>query len=346
MTPAPAPGEAAPDPVTIREWRPGDDEAVLQCHNAVFADPHRGVPERSLAHWRWKFAANPTGRILQMLAVHATEGIVGVYGAIPVRVTCAGRRWLAAQSVDLCVRPEWLAHGGGSGLFPRLGRAFADRWLGTRDDQVLFTYGLPVPAWRSGALHLGWQNVRDWDVTFRELPPDAPPRPAPGGLAVGAVERFDAATDELFARIEPELGLATVRDHRYLNWRYADHPDRSYALFECRERATGRLRGAFVYAVGDLVQRQTSLLVDWLQAADDGEAMTAMLAAAEERSRRDGTGLVCSTWNHADPRFVALQEHGYRVRGTPWFLGVAAAAYDVFFFRERWYFTLGDCDLV
>jgi hypothetical protein len=336
----------------IRPWQPGDDEAVLQCHNTIFAAGGR-MPPRSLAHWRWKFRDNPTGTMMQMLAVDAQldgqrdprDGVVGIYGAVPALITCNARRRLGAQAVDVCVRPEWLRQGDG-GLFPRLGRAFLDRWLGTGSDQAVVLWGLPVTAWRSGSVHLGYQNVRDWDVTFLHVAPDARPRPAPGDLAVQRVDRFGTDANALFARIEPSLGLATVRDSRYLNWRYADHPDRRYVLFECRERATASLRGLCVYATGDVVRPNTSYLVDWLQPADDVAAMTAMLAAAEQQTQQDGTGLLCSVWNHMDARFLQMQDHGYRVRGTPWFLVAMSPLYDIVFFREQWYFTLGDSDLV
>src|SRR5678809_1568796 len=100
------------DRVTIRPWQPGDDDAALACHNAVFGNGPRGAHARSLVHWRWKFVANPTGRVMQMLAVHPAEGVVGVYAGLPVQVSFGGRRALAAQAVDHCVRPEWLRHGG------------------------------------------------------------------------------------------------------------------------------------------------------------------------------------------------------------------------------------------
>jgi len=334
------------DPVTIRPFAPGDEQAVLACHNAVFADAARGAAPRSLAHWRWKFVANPTARVQQMLAVHPQQGVVGVYGSLPVAITCGGRRAFATQAVDHCVRPAWLRHGGEHGLFSRLGQAFLDRWLGTGPEQSLLVYGLPGSGWRSGARNLGWQIARDWDLTFRDLTPDDRPRAMPAALEVHAVARFGVDTDELFARLEPDFGVATVRDQRYLNWRYADHPERRYVLFECRERPSGRLRGVCVYGVGDLLRPHTSYVVDWLQATNDHDTMTALLAAAEGRAQQDGTGLLCSVWNHMDPRFLAIQEHGYRVRGTSWFLAIASALYDLVFFRDRWYFTLGDSDLV
>ncbi|MFY9345778.1 MAG: hypothetical protein WAT39_25025 [Planctomycetota bacterium] len=333
-------------PVELRPANVADAEQALACHNAVFADAARGVPPRNLAHWRWKFAANPTGVVRQMLAVHPAAGVLGIYGTIPVHATFAGRRCLAGQAVDFCVRPEWLKHGGPPGLFPRLGRACLDRWLGSNDGQLHFLWGLPIVAWRSGAVHLGWQIARDWDITFRELPPGGTPRATPAELEVRAVERFDQQAEALFARVEPTLGVATVRDHRYLNWRYADHPDRAYVLFECHERRSGALRGLCVYGRGDVVRPNTSHLVDWLAPADDGDTTTALLAAAEQQTRTDGTGLLCAVWNPLDPRFLAMQELGYRVRGTPYFLVLAAALHDVTFFREQWYFTLGDSDLV
>lgn len=337
----------APEPWTIRPYQPGDEAAIVSCHNAVFAAV--GGPAgsaRSLSHWRWKFAANPTGQSQLMLAMHAHEGVLGVYGAIPLQVTFAGQRRLAGQVVDLCVLPHWWKQGGEPGLFARLGRAFLDRWLGTGPEQSLFLYGLPVAAWRRGASQLGWQIVRDWDITFRELPPGAVPRPVPDDLVVAEVARFGADVDQLFARVEPSLGIATVRDSRYLNWRYADHPDRQHVLFTCRDRSSDALRGIAVYGVGDAVRPNTGCLLDWLLPADDGEAMTALLGAVERRAVADGTGLLCSTWNHLDPRFLAMQERGYRVRGTQWFLVLASAAHDPVYFRENWYFTLGDSDLV
>lgn len=346
MTSQEPPRIAAAPPLTIRPFAPGDEAAVLACHNAVFAPPGAGRAERTLAHWRWKFAANPTGRVLQMLAVAGSGDVVGVYAALPVAVTCDGRRALAAQALDHCVRPEWLRHGGENGLFAELGQAFLARWLGTNGDQVLFLYGLPVASWRGGARHLGWQIARDWDATFRDVTAATPPRSVPGAVVVRRVECFDADTTALFTRLEPDLGVATVRDAGYLNWRYAAHPERRYTLFECRERAGGALRGWCVYTTGDVGRPHTSYLVDWLFPADDAEAMVALLAACEDAARTDGTGLLCSVCNPMDPRFLAIQELGYRVRGTPWFLALRTARYDTVFFREHWHFTLGDSDLV
>jgi len=324
---------------TIRPYRPGDDDAVLQCQNRGLGAHH------DLDHWRWKFVRNPADRTLLMLAEHERDGVVGVYGATATVAQCDGQRVVVGQCVDHCVRSEHL-QAGEHGLFVALGRAFLERWLGDGDDQALFVYGLPTAGWRSGARHLGWQVVRDWDIVFRDLPAGAPPRATPSELEVHPVARPAADVDALFAAIAPSLGVAIVRDQRWFDWRYATRPDRRYTLLECRERHSGRLRGVAVQAVADVVRAHTGFLLDWLVPADDHDATVALLAAAEQATRAAGSDLLCGVFNPMDPRFLSLQDLGYRVRGTPWFLTLRTARFDATYFRERWYFTLGDSDLV
>ena len=339
----------APDqdllPLRIRPWQPGDDAAVVDCYNAVFPDAARGICRRSLEHWRWQFRAGPVARMLHMLALHGDE-VVGIYAGIPLRIWCEGQQRLAAQGVDFCVRPEWRRHGGDPGLFVRLGRRYIDTWHGTAPDEVLFTYGLPVPSWKNGSRFLGWQNIRDFDATFRELPAGSARRAVPGDLEVRTVPGPPADLDALFAEVRPRLALSIVRDQAWFQWRYVDKPAGRYRLLECRERHSGRLRAFAVYTVADLLRKHTSFVVDWLQHEEDRDAMVAMIGACEALALADGTGMLCSAWNHQDARFLALQELGYRVRGTPWFLVLATAGKDIFFFRESWYFTLGDTDLI
>ena len=325
--------------LTIRPYAPGDDAAVLQCQNRAFAC------HQDLDHWRWKFVRNPAGRTLLMLAEHARDGIVGVYGAMAAPALCDGQRVVAGQCVDHCVRSEWL-QAGEHGLFVTLGRAFLERWLGEGEGQALFVYGLPTAGWRSGARHLGWQVVRDWDILFRELPGGAPPRPVSAELDVGTVPSFDADVDALFARLAAEFGVTLVRDRAWFDWRYASRPDRRYTLLECRERRSGRLRGVAVHAVADVVRANTGFLLDWLAPADDLDTTTALLGAVERATQAAGSELLCGVFHPMDVRFQHLQELGYRVRGTPWFLTLRTARFDSLYFRERWYFTLGDSDLV
>lgn len=331
------------DLIEIRPYADGDEAAIVACYNAVFPTPDGSIPKRTLDHWQWKFRRNPAHRMLHMVAEHRTEGIVGTYAGIPVRLWAEQSEQTAAQGVDFVVQRKWRRYGD-PGLFVALGRAYIDRWHGSEPGDVLFTYGWPVPAWRAGSQHLGYLNIRDWDCTFKELDAGRP-RPEPGDLETRVVARFGAEVDALWQRLRSSFELATVRDSAYLNWRYADRPEPNYHLLECREKSSQALRGIAVYGAQSPAF-PGSYLTDWLAFDDDEDATVSLLAALERLAVRDGARLLGSFWNHMDPRFLALQHHGYRVKGTEYFVVLATAKYETRFFRDHWYLTLGDSDLI
>jgi hypothetical protein len=327
--------------ITIRPFRPGDEAALLAGHNQIF-------PARSLAHWQWKFRDNPTGQLHIMVAEHATAGLVGAYVTLPAWATIEGKRRILGQCVDLWVLPEHRRAGPRPGLFVNLALAHYEAWGGNGPLQNSFHHGWPIATWRIGQKYLRYEIVRDWDFLFRETPANGfPPRTTSDEVIVRQVARFDAAVDALWAAFATTTQLAVIRDQRYLNWRYADAHDASYDLLECRERATGRLRGIAVvtqrvFAVGDCC-----FLVDWLVPADDDAATVALIAAAEARAMAGRAQALTTLFQHRDPRFQRFQQLGFHVYGTVYFqVVIPFDTQDTLFYKEQWYHTLGDSDLV
>lgn len=328
-------------PITIRPYRPGDEGPLLRGHNQIF-------PERSLAHWRWKFADNPTGQVHTMVAAHADEGIVGAYVTLPVFAKVDDQRRIIGQCVDLWVLPEHRRHGPRPGLFVNLALAHYEAWGGKGETQNSFHHGWPIATWRIGQKYLRYEMVRDWDFLFREVPPGGlPARPKPADLEVRRIERFGSDVDALWAAFAPDTRLAVIRDQRYLNWRYADAHDAVYELCECRERASGRLRGIAVLTHRDFVMPNTCFVVDWLVPADDGDATVALVATAERRATELGAAVLATLFQHRDPRFLGFQRLGFLVYGTVYFqVVIPFDQHDTHFYKEEWYHTLGDSDLV
>lgn len=329
------------DPVLLRPYRSGDEAALLAGHNRIF-------PPRSMAHWQWKFRANPTGLVHTMVAAHEREGIVGAYVTIPTRVRMADETRICGQCVDLWVLPEWRRHGPRPGLFVNLALAHYEAWGGSGPDQNAFHYGWPIATWRIGQKYLRYEIVRDWDFLFREVPAGGlPPRATPAGLEVRRVPRFGAEVDALWAAGAVDMPLAIVRDSAYLNWRFADAHDAVYELLECRERATGRLRGVAVVRQCDFLFANTCFVVDWLVPADDLDATTALVAAAEQRANEGGAASLATLFQHRDRRFLGFQRLGFLVYGSVYFqVVIPFTQHDTHFYREHWYHTLGDSDLV
>ncbi len=330
-------------PIEIRPYQPGDEESLLAGHNATFE------PTRSLAHWQWKFRDNPTGQIHTMVAAHETDGIVGAYVTLPVRVRIDGNERLAGQCVDLFVLPAHRRAGKRPGLFVNLAHAHYDLWGGKEPHQNAFHYGWPIATWRIGQKYLRYEMVRDWDFLFEQRPADGfAKRSTSAELEVRAVERFDSNTDTLWQSLQDQSRLSLVRDATYLNWRFADAHDADYELLECREKNTGKLR-----AVTVLNQREwafpamTTFLADWLAPADDHDATIALIAKAEQRANANGSAVLATVFNHLDPRFLGFQSHGFSVFGTAYFQVVIPFENDdARFYKDHWYHTLGDSDLV
>jgi len=329
------------DPITIRAFRPGDEAGVLAGHNQIF-------PPRSLAHWQWKFRDNPVGQVHIMVAEHETAGLVGAYVTLPVHFTIEGQRRIVGQCVDLWVLPEHRRAGPRPGLFVNLALAHYEEWGGRGELRNSFHHGWPIATWRIGQKYLKYEMVRDWDFLFREVPAGGlPRRPSSSALAVSRVARFDADTDALWAAFARTTQLAAIRDARYLNWRYAEAHDASYELYECREADTRRLRGIAVVALRDFVMPNTCFLVDWLVPADDHDATTALVATAEQRANATSAGALVTLFQHRDARFLQFQRLGFLVYGTVYFqVVIPFDTHDALFYKEQWYHTLGDSDLV
>lgn len=328
-------------PITIRPYRPGDVASLLKGHNQIF-------PERSLAHWQWKFGNNPTGQVHTMVADHEQEGVVGAYVTLPVHAAIEGERRIIGQCVDLWVMPQHRRFGQRPGLFVNLALAHYEVWGGKGEGQNSFHHGWPIATWRIGQKYLKYEMVRDWDFLFREMAPDGfPERATSDEVEVRKVDRFDADVDGLWQRFVPETQLAVIRDQRYLNWRYADAHDASYELYECREKSSNNLRGIAVIAKRDFVVPNTCFLVDWLVPQDDVDTTTALVAMAEQRATELGASALATLFQHRDPRFLEFQKLGFLVYGTIYFqVVIPFDKHDTHFYKEQWYHTLGDSDLI
>lgn len=328
-------------PITIRPYQPGDEESLLRGHNKIF-------PERSLAHWQQKFGDNPTGQIHTMVAAHEDDGIVGAYVTLPAHAKVEDQRRIIGQCVDLWVLPQHRRFGPRPGLFVNLALAHYKEWGGKGESQNSFHHGWPIATWRIGQKYLKYEMVRDWDFLFREMEPGGfAKRSTSGELEVRKVERYDADVDALWQEFSKETQLAVIRDQRYLNWRYADAHDATYELYECREKTSNKLRGIAVVAKRDFVISNTCFVVDWMVPNDDADATVALVAMAEQRANELQASALATLFQHRDPRFLEFQTLGFKVFGTIYFqVVIPFDKHDTHFYKEQWYHTLGDSDLV
>jgi len=330
---------------TIRPYQEGDEGQIVDLFNRVFGK------NRSLAHWHWQFRDNPEGKQI-VVAVTGAGKVVGHYAAIPVRVTVDGRPFIFSQIVDSMVdrdsRRGLKRPGISTSLLTRLTQDHGAH------DRAAVMYGFPTPETQritqrlnGFAYHRALKLVRVVDGDLRRTPwqqmGDLWDRARFGVLRVN---RVDASVDRLWERCCGELRVATVRDARYLNWRYADCPDVTYRILVAKGLMTSSVQGLAVLRLGCMDQ-PIACLVDWLIPTEAEAAADRLLVRSLQEAKSAGMKELqawlpaSSPWHlHLlDCGFRAVEDQGIGIRSfTP--------AIPVEFLQKHWYYTMGDSDFV
>jgi ribosomal protein S18 acetylase RimI-like enzyme len=315
---------------------------------------------REPASFDWKYRQNPAGAA--EISVAESEGeIVSVACALPLRMRVGSEAARGALSVDVATRPELR----GRGVYGRVAR---NLWARLAERGFALTCGFTNRfSTRLTLQALGRREVGPLPLRVRPLAPlrlgldwlrlgapshDPGPAPAPRG-EIHVLDGFDERFDATWARLEPHVDVAVVRDAAYLGWRYGAHPERPYETL-------GLVRGSEV--LGYLIWRpldrfgtRTAFVVDLAAAPEDARAASALLAAAAERARERGARLLALlSWPGAPTHASACRFAPLRVpprlfpqvnvfsaishRAEPSTAGLAEPA--------RWWIGWGDSDVV
>ena len=306
----------------VRAYRSGDEHAILEAFNRIFARVDPTFRPRTLPEWRWQYELNPSGRRIY-LAVTEDGRVLAQYAGIPQRVLLDGEPSFFSQSVDSMSDPEFRRLSR-EPLFVQVGRTFDANFGGVGPDKDTLMWGLPVPvAFRIGKKSLKYELVRQQHK----------------------LSAFPAEMDALGARAARERRGLAVRDRAQMSWRYEENPHHRYRLAAVRR--AGELAGVAVYRKGSFDQVEGGLVVDWLAPAGDEPVRAALLAWLRECARSEDCAHLTAVFPDTAPEWLAFQRLGFRVRATRYFL-VAwsfSARHDLPWMRRHWFYTLGDTDL-
>ncbi len=332
-------------PLTIREYRPGDEHAILSTFNRVFAQVDPTFTPRTLAAWRWQFEANPSGARI-FLALTEDGQVVSQYAGIGQRVLLEGQRVSFSQSVDSMTDPAWRLVLREPGFFVLTATPYGERFGGPGPDQDVFMWGLPVwSAWRVGKAYLDYEVLR---TQLKLAAPLERLRLAPaGGVEVEEVARFPDDVEAVGASRAAQAGAMAVRDVPQLEWRFRQRPDRSYAV------GVARRGGAAVgYAVfrKDLFDKtpDEGLVCDFVAPPGDAAVSSALLAWLADRARAEDARRLVTLFPDTAPEWQAFQRAGFHAAGTMYFIVGRSwvKRTKLRWLFENWFYTLGDTDLV
>lgn len=325
--------------VTLRPYRPGDEEAINAGFQRAFGQ------QRPIEEWRWKFPPEP-GRAI--LLAERDDELLAQYAALPVRLCIGGVEMAAGQVVDaFSVGPP--------GVFPRLVRHFYATLCGPEPERIALLYGFPGERHlRLGLIKLDYGEPRPVAFWSRAVEAEASREATLRGgallrrLAGWRVRReVDlAAAERLWRRAHSRYPVAVVRDGSWIARRFCGRPGVDYVhLIAARHGEPGAL------AVLRLHGGEPPLL-SWAELVWDGcgGALHALDAEVIRLARETGAREV-HLWLHGDPEAARLLAgRGWERRQCPQRLALTAMSFrpevEVDAVSARLYFTMADADLV
>lgn len=208
------------------------------------------------AYFDWQFAAPTltTGRQCNLRLALVCGEIAGCLGYIPADVNVGSHTLNGAWLANWMVDPEKRHLGLGPQLVSEV----------TKDFDVTLALGASLDA-REILERMGWTDFNMLNRYVQVLDPeqaslltregwldwptDVSLASTPSIETVRLISRFDNEVTTLWDRVwgSQRRAAGTRRTAQFLNWRYADHPQFDYRLFEAR--TAGKLRGFGVYRV-------------------------------------------------------------------------------------------------
>jgi hypothetical protein len=342
----PRPQEELPE-YTVREYQPGDEQAILDTFNRSFADVDPTFEPRSMELWRWLYLANPSGWRIY-IAITDDGRVISQYAGIRQRMLLEGQPAYFSQAIDSMTDPAFRRGLKKPGFFVITGYPYAANYGGPPPDGDVIMWGLPVPAaWRMGARFLKYEVVRTQNKLVAD--PAKLVHAAAPGVDVEEVERFPEDVELLTTHAASEHGAIAIRDKAQLDWRFPDHPERDYRI--ALARTNGEPAGFTVYRLGGYDGDEDALVCDWLVpggTGSEGPVGAALLAWLAERARADSAERLTAVFPDTAAEWLSFQRAGFRVRPTRYFpVGRNyVPKYRMPWLHKHWYYTLGDSDLV
>jgi GNAT superfamily N-acetyltransferase len=350
-------------PWKVRDGNIKDLKWILSLRKMVFGEMERDKLDERF--WKWEFEEGPDGGGFLYVVEDANQ-IIGHFADIPRRFSIEGEVILGTLSLDLMVHPDYWR----KGIFAAMGKYGAQR---VKRENGLFMTAFPIRLETiQGLKKIGWKGVVELPVLVYPIKfsgiINRYLRFPPLSLLVGGVARFfyfflfgwrkkekikgveikrvhelDEQFDLFWEKAISLHPITGVRDRSYLNWRYLQHPTRTYEIYGAFQKE--EMKGYIVLRKVELLNFNSAVIVDLL--ALDEVTLAALVEKGIQHSRQVGADLL---------GFMVPQNHLYyhilRRRGflpsfkTFLFMIYSHSDKEIFLSPEKWYVNWGDSDVI
>jgi GNAT superfamily N-acetyltransferase len=304
----------------MRKYEEGDEVGIVSLFKKT------PFNETTLEYWNWQYKQNPSGFFRNIWLMLDNGEVVGHYAIIPQRMVIRGKQYLGAQSLATATHPDYRRRG----IFKTLAeKTYEDARL----QNILLIYGFAVEASYYGFIErLGWQDfflikhlvkVLDVDAFFKGKSNiqklaykmyscarnwfKKEERAIEYTFNIEETKRYNKGYDVFWRKVLNNFDVITVRDSKYLNWRYVDRPHRSYFNFICKNQ-DGEILGYLVLTI--LEKNRVGYVVDLLTIDNENVVNDLTKKAVEFLRNRNATAITCHFPKHS-PYYPTFKRNGF-----------------------------------
>ena len=314
--------------IAIRLYEKGDECQIIRLFQDVYGKP------LTVEQWRWKYLGQGNLRVWAALVFNDSGELVAHYGGLPVRMFFRGKHITACQCVDAMVKEGYRAKDMGiaqtGSIFYKLGELLY-KTFGT------FFYAFP------GDVYYNWGRKTghiEECLTVPEYRLNCDNKLRSSSLyRLRVINWDDKRVDDLWHKVEKDIGWAMVRDREFVEWRYRDNPFYKHTIFGLEHILNSSLKGwAVVRDDGEDWRMMDAVFIDSYL-----EVLLAKLSAAG-RSINKKSLKVWLPDRFAD-RLEAVGSIPHDIHTwMPNFIAYKAAGSDEI--KQNFYYTMGDTDFL
>jgi len=314
----------------ITDYKPGDEEQILQLFEKSFGKP------LSEKFWKWRFLDNPVNQVMIKLMWDG-DLLVGHYAASPVKLICDGESILTALSMTTMTHPDYA----GKGIFSQLAEALYR--TEAEQTQLKAVWGYPNNNSHYAFMkNLEWSNleaVPTFSLAARNIR-DIPDSNVKQVTAFSEKHVLAAQSASKECRVKVDKSLD------YLGWRYGDHPENTYEIFEYETSDQSFFVVSKVFPSFDV---KGTFEVDILELAVPNEA--GIIAAFLSEIARVYSAydlLKINLWLPLnDPKHITLEKLGFVNTAPVTYFGIKLLdpAYSPLLENKNWDYSMGYSDI-
>lgn len=349
--------------IIFRKYREGDEEDLVTLCNNVY-----GLYTNK-DYWRWKYLNNTFNLNASYVATYENR-VIGMAGTLPYRLRLKEKEIVGGQLTDLLSHPQLKKKR--DIFFPIMRKCIKeietqmDIMYGFTNDKSFKVYvkrlkydtAFRIPRLdkiinikpfikrifmkdnfiaKAAGNTINILSVKFSYPTFSSIDKE---------IKIKEVYGFDERFDHLWNQLKGFFTITTIRDAKYLNWRYCLHPLYKYRILVAEKKE--EILGFAILRCAEDKGLKRGYIMDFLVKHGEKKLVSTLLTKSLRFFYDEGVDLVtCWMLPHA-PYYKALRRHLFFKRTSDLVTAVTSFNKDISneFLKNpsNWHVTMGDCD--